>query len=419
MAEAYLNDILLDMENISDDFEKAVSKQHVPFSDDVYLQDMGQKERKIKIRCYFWADTYEKHKELLALLWGQTDFELKHPNYGLLKGKVETVSVRSDDRLNTAEIDIGFVVGKSDRPEQAGSDIEGESEDRYIFGMKEIEADYRDKMITGPGLSSELIDAELDPDLPMLGQMPGTLNPGGRSYIRQLDSMVSMFNNAATGVSLPGGNLLSDLNLGLGLPGRVMSVIASFALRQVSMFSSLRSSPDRFFASLKSGLMQFSGLLPDSTNETAYRSATALTASRELSRVYAEDEAVRISQHRLETVKTFDDLGRMNTVDRQYPMHAVQVEKSLYIVREMNAEAIAYNREITSLKLLSDKLLDHVNMIKLNRENIIRVEVDNEIPLHLVCLKYGLPYQAADRIMLINKIKHPSFTQGGVDIYGS
>lgn len=420
MAETYLNDILLDCETVSDDFEKAVSKQHIPFSDDVYLTDMGLKERKIKIRCYFWADTYEKHKELLALLWGQTDFELKHPVYGLLKGKVESISIRSDDRLNTVEIDIGFVVGKSNRPEPVSSDIEGESEDLYISGMREIEKDYRDEMVSGSVLPGEVIDGKLNPDFPMLEQMPVALGPEGRTYVRQLDVMVNRLNSSAAGVSLPGGSLLSDINLGIGIPGRIISTLAAFALRQVAMFSSLRSSPDRFFASLKSGLMQFSGMLPDSTNERAYASTAALSASRELSLVYAEDETLRIRQKRLETVKIFDDLGRMNTLDRQeYPMNAVQVEKTLYTVREMNVIAIAGDREITSLKLLSDKLLDHVSKIKLNREKIIRVEVDNEIPLHLVCLKYGLPYQSADRIMLINRIKHPSFTQGGVDIYGS
>ncbi|MCD4675339.1 MAG: DNA circularization N-terminal domain-containing protein [Desulfobacula sp.] len=421
MTEASLNNISLELETISDSFNKAIAKRHIPFSDDTHLTDMGLKERKIKLRCYFWADTYEKHKELLALLWGNTDFELNHPEYGLLKGKVESVSVRDDDRENTAEIDLDFVVGKSKSPEAVSMDIEGESEELYVSGIKEIEQDYRDNLIAGSVLPVEIIDTVLDPETAtILEQMPVTLSPSGRTYIKQLDAMLGVFNTSVAAVSLPVNSLLADINFTTGIPGRVMSIMAGFAEKQISIFQTLRSSPDRFVSSLITGLSRFEGTLPDAANEKACSSVIALSASKELGLVYAEDEVKRSKRKRLETVKIFDDLSRMKNIDPvAYPMNVREVEKTLYDVREMNAVTIADNREIESLKLLSDKLLDHVVKIKLDREKIIRIEVENEMPLHLVCLKYSLPYQAADRIMLINRIKHPSFTRGGIDIYES
>jgi len=421
MAEASLNNISLELETISDSFNKAIAKRHIPFCDDTYLTDMGLKERRIRLRCYFWSDTYEKHKELLALLWGNTDFELNHPEYGLLKGKIESVDVRDDDRLNTAEIDLNFVVGKSKRPELSSMDIEGESEELYVSGVKEIQKDYRANLVAGSVLPVEIIDTVLDPEkATILEQMPVTLDSPGRTYIKQIDAMLEMFDSSVAAVPSPMNSLVPDINFATGIPGRVIKIMAGFADKQILIYDTLRSSPDRFVSSMKNGLSQFAGMLPDTANEKSYTSLTALSASKELGLVYAEDEVKRSKKKRLESVKVFDDLGRMKNIEQvEHPMHVREVEKTLFAVREMNEAAITDNREIESLKLLSDKLLDHVVKIKLDREKIIRIEVDNETPLHLVCLKYGLPYQAADRIMLINRIKHPSFTRGGIDIYES
>jgi hypothetical protein len=45
------------------------------------------------------------------------------------------------------------------------------------------------------------------------------------------------------------------------------------------------------------------------------------------------------------------------------------------------------------------------------------VVLDNAMPLHLVCLKYGLPYQAAERLIRVNNIPNPNFTAGEVMVY--
>ncbi len=46
------------------------------------------------------------------------------------------------------------------------------------------------------------------------------------------------------------------------------------------------------------------------------------------------------------------------------------------------------------------------------------VTTQNTLPLHLLCLKYNLPYNYADRVNSINRIKNPSFTPAGeVKIY--
>jgi uncharacterized protein (UPF0261 family) len=40
------------------------------------------------------------------------------------------------------------------------------------------------------------------------------------------------------------------------------------------------------------------------------------------------------------------------------------------------------------------------------------------MPLHLVCLRYGLPYTDAERLVKVNKnIQNPNFASGAVSVY--
>lgn len=431
MTDATLNNIKLELETISDSFSKAIAKRHIPFSDDTHLTDMGLKERNIKLRCYFWDDTYEAHKDLLKLLWGETDFELNHPEYGLLKGKVENINVRDDDRQETAEIDLDFVVGKSKIAQAASMDIQGESEDLYVSGINEVQQNYRDNLVADSVLPVEIIDLALDPDNPtILEQMPATLTPDGRAYIKDLDKMLAAYDTTVAGITAPVDSLVKEVTFGMGIPGRVIGTIAGTVEKYNGKYNTLMSSPSRFINSLVGQISRFQVvgfssdsdaiILPDTMTANAHGSVSALGASATLGKIYADDEALRAQRKRLEGIKAFDDLGRPQNIEQvESPMNVREIESTLYAVRELNGAAVESNREITSVKLLSDRLLDHVVKTKLDSEKIISIEVDNEMPLHLVCLKYGLPYQAADRIMLINRIRHPNFTRGGVDIYES
>jgi len=98
-------------------------------------------------------------------------------------------------------------------------------------------------------------------------------------------------------------------------------------------------------------------------------------------------------------------------------MNIREIEETLFLSREAIQEAVELTRQNQLLKKMAELLLYHVNEIKLERERIMMVNIDNVIPLHLVCLKYGLPYHAAERIMAINTIKKPNFTFGRQSIY--
>jgi hypothetical protein len=99
-------------------------------------------------------------------------------------------------------------------------------------------------------------------------------------------------------------------------------------------------------------------------------------------------------------------------------LNVQQLERSLAEVRAEIQAAVELARGQESLKTAALALLEHVSQVKLERDRILMLTLENPLPLHLVCLRQGLPYRYAERILSINRIAHPSFTQGEVAVYG-
>jgi prophage DNA circulation protein len=95
------------------------------------------------------------------------------------------------------------------------------------------------------------------------------------------------------------------------------------------------------------------------------------------------------------------------------------VETALDTVRTMIQAAVDGSRGTAqSLKDAAEVLTDYVVEIKKLTPSLVAVEVDNETPLHLVCVQHGLSYQEAETLLLLNDIRSPSFVRGTVNLYG-
>ena len=67
---------------------------------------------------------------------------------------------------------------------------------------------------------------------------------------------------------------------------------------------------------------------------------------------------------------------------------------------------------------MAKDLLTHVYSVKLESESIQTVQIVNPLPIHLVCLYFGLPYNYAQRILAINTVANPNAISGALRIYG-
>jgi len=424
---AEINGFALEIETTDDTWEKSIARHEYPYKNGALLEDMGQKARCLKFRCYFWDDgadhaTYDDHRDFLDHLDDMEIIELVHPKYGPLRGSIESVAIHHDDRDRMAQIDISFVEGLIEDPDDtAHEDVEAGAEESYNDSIADQQQEFADDAKSAMGSeSSGILGKVLDPNLGIVEQFT-SVSTKARNYLKMVEKYVGILEGTLNTIANPANSLTSTLNYGTSLPGRVIGSITRCMERYALLYQSPQTAPARFVDSMSQGhkeLAAASGAFAKTTTIAA-ASHTALQTAY----LYKQDETVRTLQKRSEGKPAFDTLGNytppeLSATDIQ-PMTVRELESSLATVRGMLQDAINLSRQSTSLKKQALQLQTHVNTIKLDREKITQVQLDNPMPLHLVCLKFGLPYGAADRLMMINDIRNPNEVGGEVSVYVS
>jgi len=426
LYNASIDGIKLEIETLDDQFEGAIARHEFPLKDGALLENMGQKARTVTIRCYFWDDgshlTYNDHIKLVNHLKDKALFELTHPMYGIMPGMIERVSVKADDREMTAEVDITFVENlRQNISEVEYEDVEVAADQAVIDGQDEQINQFEDEMQEELGAEATAINnVELDPELGILEQFSG-ISQKARAYVKKIDAAVASFEGALNDVTQPVNSLIATVNYGTKLPGRVIGSIAKMVDRYVALYKTVTTAPSRFMRNLRGAIANLIATLPLSSRMRKHvLVAVSTQGAHAVAQYYATDETQRQILRRLEKQSTFDVSGRYLNPAVAEPVYTVnELEASVLISREMLQDAIDSDggRTIACLKVMARVLVDHVSNIKLEREKIITIDLDNPMPLHLVCLRYGLDYHYAERLAAINTISRPNFTGGALQIY--
>ena len=426
LYDASIDGIPLEIETLDDQFEVAIARHEFPFKDGALLENMGQKARTITIRCYFWDDgshlTYNRHIQLVNSLQAAGLSELTHPVYGVVQGMAERVTVRADDREMTAEVDITFVENlRQSISEVEYEDVEAAADQAVIDTQDEQMQLFESAARNELGAEAADINSRiLDPALGILEQFSG-VSQQARAWIKSTEVAVNAFEAAVNAVTQPANSLIAAITYGTNLPGRVIGSVARMVDRYVVLYATATTAPSRFLRSLVSAIdnLAASAGFPDHMI-TPLRVAAATQGAQAVARYYSDDEKQRQILRRLEKQTSFDTLGRYLNPPAADPVYTVgELEISVSSSRAMLQQAIdcAGGRGLPSLKGLARILLDHVSIIKLEREKIVTVLLDNPMPLHIVCLRYGLDYHYAARIAAINAIPRPNFAAGSLQIY--
>lgn len=416
--KAQIDNFNLDIETIEDGFESSIAKHEFPYSDGAFLENMGQRARTITIRCYFLNEQYESHIFFLDYIKNKKELlELTHPKYGIIKGFIESVHVRHDSDLLKAEIDLTFIENRrTDIFPQAFSDIEGTCEAQYMAAQEEQKDKFSKDVATALGAEAKgILEKVLNLDLAIIGQFTG-LSRTAREYVKTVDTYVTGLKATLSDITNPANSLIGTIDFGDTLPGVVIGAVARTMERYSILHDSLKMSPARFLRSFTSGIAQLEAAFESFATHT--QMAKAMRAALDLGYSYSEDEDNRNSYRQQEKNKSFSIDGKYIRRDTLPALLTVnEIEQSLAIAREEIQTIIDDNREMQSLKDMAVSLLDHAYTVKIESEKLITVDIDNELPLHLICLKYGLPYQYAERIYSVNRIKHPNFTRGEIKVY--
>jgi prophage DNA circulation protein len=426
LYDAAIDNIPLEIETIDDQFEVAIARHEFPFKDGALLENMGQKARTINIRCYFWDDgshlTYNNHIQLVNHLKDNILFTLTHPMYGTISGMVERISVKADDRIMTAEVDVTFVENlRQAIAEVQYEDVETAADQAVIDVQDEQLAQFDVEAMTELGAEATGINAQiLDPALGILEQFNG-ITQQARAWVKKIETAVSTFDGLVSDVIQPANSLIATINYGTNLPGRVIGSIARMVDRYVTLYDTVSDAPSRFVRSMQSASENLAAQFESSPSTSMHiQVAFSTQTAHAVARYYAADEQQRQLLRRLEKQTTFDTQGRYLNPATAASVYTVgELESSVSLSRKMLQTAIdcTGGRSLPSLKSIARSLIEHVSIIKLEREKIITVTLDNPMPLHIVCLRYGLDYHYAERIAAINSIPRPNFTDGSLQIY--
>jgi hypothetical protein len=152
--------------------------------------------------------------------------------------------------------------------------------------------------------------------------------------------------------------------------------------------------------------------------------AAATIAALVTGKMFVVDESQKTTLRRIENTPQWRPDGTsLNVPPPPKVLTANELDESLARIREMlkdattAARAIGCASAVPVLAKQADELTRYINVIKLERDRIITVEAENPMPLHLICLRHGLPYSYADRICTINDFWNPTFCEGEVRIY--
>lgn len=430
MATAYLDNIPLEMVDIADHFEKAIARYEYPYADGADLEDMGEKAHTLKIRCYFYDNagqqTYDKHIDLLNALKKKNNFVLLHPSYGALSIKIDSIDVRQDDRLRTAEVDLALVEnGLSAIEPVPAIAVDSEVEGSFAAGEEEQETE------AGTDLANSGFPWWLlySPDQPVVTQVTN-VKPQARAYARQIDAALGRLDAFANEVTQPVNSLVATISYSTSIPGRILGTADRCVERVARLYDGIVKFPARFLAAVQFGLAKVQADL-DSFLPTDRSGAKnmllkhlRLAASRRLALetayAYASDQAARRVQQGQGSAQAFDALGRFTprTAPDVAPMNVLELEGTLAASRAMLQASVDEARSMQSLKEVALQLLNAVTHAKATAEQVVTITVDGPTPLHLICLQNGLPYTDAERIMALNPgLRNPTFAGGDLLIY--
>jgi len=437
MADRYnarLGEYELEMETISDSFPSAIIKHKYPYVNGADLENMGQDEHTITVRCYFLNESYDLHFDLLKVLEKRERLEFLHPFYGLMTGDVENITVRHDDRKETAEIDLTFIEQLRGKIEPlSSSDIASETEAIFEEAMEEQTAAAVSAMTSAVGAEAAGMAAQaLDPGLGILAQFT-SITGAARAYVKKVDKLVATLEGTLATIANPANSLISTIDYAANLPGRMLGSVAATMERYSELYKTIATAPDQFVRSFTNGMAELEASLDITTSGGIYsaaeaaaadsmltqiRSAAALRIGLDVAYFYADDQEKRREVKKQEGSESFDSAGRyVKTAALPDLLTVDDIEKSLAAAREYMQTLIDRDRTLQSLKSLALALQEHAWQIKLESEKLVTVTVDNALPLHLVCHMNGLPYNYAPRILSVNNIQNPNFVTGEIKVY--
>ena len=421
--DAKLDDFPLNIFDITDTLPQSIVRHEFISSDGAIVENYGLKAREVKFKALFFSDSYSMHFAFLDKIADTNILHtLIHPKYGEIDGYIQDITTVHDDTQDYVEIDITFVESRLNQDTFLTQDAWSTINELQLQAMDNALANAGTQVTQISGLTGKPVDFQTS----LRNQITGVTSKVS-TFLSTIDSYLGMVDQIASLVTSPAIAINNAVSFTNDIPGKICSTIFKATNRIASSLIAVRNSPTNYVNNLILGIRNIGALVDDlgskddQTVKLLKKSSNAIgatTVAVQTMGILQTDEINRASAKSLETKRSFDSNGvRVSNVAIPESMSVQEIELLLYVVRVYIQDCIDYDRDNRDLKNIAWCLVKYVDDIKLNKRSQVTITVSS-IPLHLLCLQLGLPYNSADRVMKINpSIKNPTFTEGQIQVY--
>ena len=405
------------IEFIDNERSKDIIEHTYPNRNGAVLEDMGSRANHYRFAVYFKGENYETWEVFENYVLENRILTFIHPKRGMKKGRVQSVATHDEDMNRVARLELTFIEeAVTDSSPMESIDIVGSVENSFVQSQAEQMARFDASLRSQLGADADrVLLVDLNPLQKVSSQVKG-LSAQSRRLIASIDSNLTIMDNTLTSIAIPASSVLNMVSFASTLPGRVVGSVAAIIDKYCTSLSALRSSPVQFIARLKENI----SLLKNSCSSLADALTFGLSSRVcvELATIYETDENVRNKMRVLEKNRGFDLNGNyIRSVLPAVVLTVENLEQSLYDARAIMQDAITIDRTQRAITTSALFLVKHVNKIKVEREYLQTVNIHSEMPLHIILNRQGLPYNYADRVCSVNKIRNPNFVSGKVAVY--
>jgi prophage DNA circulation protein len=441
MAQIYkatLDGYDLQVMSITDSIPQAITRHRFIDTDGAFLVNSGLNERTVKFKAFFFGEdkttsaTYQNHFDFLTVINNTGDLhDLIHPIYGKMQGYVEASEPYTDDTQQAVVIDITFIEhGIKD----SGALLSVMAIDLVLQAQQVSQLNSEIKKTTGQISASgfgAVVGKAVDFTKKLSNQF-SNVNRATRNYIAAVDTAVSVFDQFMSTISEPAKTITNAVNFATDLPSRLLTSINSCLYRIIGAQNAVINSPQQIVNGIVTGVNTIHRTLQNLPLAYHFQARLRAVAAGHIAAtagiLLQADEQARKTALSAELTPSFDEAGNRIGRSQIAPYMSVndlesiayQVRHAIQDILELDTVGLILGesgRDNPDLITMAASIQDFINMVKLQRYKIVNMSVNN-IPIHLLCLKIGLPYNAADRILKINpQIKCPNFIEGNIKIY--
>jgi len=416
-ATITFNGITIPCEDISDQHKAAIVRHQYAGQSGAELEFLGMDAGETRLRCVFTGrDGLAHYRSILDVMRAGESVLVSHPFLGEFPSMLAESSCKWDDRIDCGSVDFTVI--------ESGLNHTFEYRPRAIQLRAELTNqvlrntcdDWSSPFHPDPAPTVDLDDPTWSERINALG-LGNTI----ASLVSQVKDGIGRVDALTAAITSPVSAAFNALEFGATLPWQIakrVMILLDLMSGRVEGAPDPVESCSRFAADVRSLSAQFRG----GPLEAMVQVLGAMQVAGTAAAIMDADEQRLRAQIALEQSETFDARG--NWIGRpiqpeQFPATPDQVGKMVVAVRTLISETLPKISDGAAMERMALALQDQYRDRLVEFEQLIEIDVPQPMPLHLICVRHGLPYNTAERLVRLNNIRNPSFTSGRIRIYAA